>query len=125
MFNVDMERKRVVITHRVRASDGHVDLNTTFDFSVVPEDKVLLWAATNRLTSWLASVEISRLSSAEVKKRFDNLVIEYRKYFLPNAQPISSEEKIIVDDLHRILGKGASMEKVLQSIIHSATRFSH
>jgi hypothetical protein len=125
MFSVDIERKRVVIAHTVQASDGRVDLKTTFDFSVVPEDKVLLWAATNRLTSWLASVEISRLSSAEVKKRFDNLVIEYKKYFLPNAQPISSEEKIIVDDLHRILGKGASMEKVFQSLIRSATRFSH
>lgn len=123
MFRVDIERKRVVIAHTVQASDGHVDLNTTFDFSVVPEDKVLLWAATNRLTSWLASVEVSRLSSAEVKKRFDNLVIEYRKYFLPNAQPISSEEKIIVDDLHRILGKGASIDKVLQSLIRSTLHF--
>ena len=125
MFSVDIERKRVVIAHRVQASDGHVDLKTTFDFSVVPEDKVLLWAATNRLTSWLASVEVSRLSSTEVKKRFDNLVIEYRKYFLPNAQPISSEEKIIVDNLHRVLGKEASMDKVLQALIRSVTQFSH
>jgi hypothetical protein len=125
MFSVDVERKRVVIAHRVQASDGHVDLNTTFDFRVVPEDKVLLWAATNRLTSWLASVETSRLSSAEVKKRFDNLVIEYRKYFLSNAQPISSEEKIIVDDLHKILGKGTSMENVLQALIRSTLQFGH
>ena len=34
------------------------------------------------------------------------------KNFLPNTQPISSEDKIIVEDLHRILGKGASMDKV-------------
>ena len=119
MFTVDIERKRVVIAHTVQASDGRVDLNTTFDFGVVPEDKVLLWAATNRLTRWLASVEINRLNSAEVKRRFDNLVIEYRKYFLPNAQPLSSEEKIIIDNLHRIMGKGASMESVLQSLIRS------
>ena len=125
MLNVNLERKRVVIAHTVQTSDGQVDLRTTFDFSVVPEDKVLLWAATNRLTNWLASVEISRLSSAEVKKRFDYLVIEYRKYFLPNAQPISSEEKVIVDNLHRILGKGASMDKVLQSLMRSTLQFGH
>jgi hypothetical protein len=125
MFSVDIERKRVVIAHRVQAADGHVDLNTTFDFSVVPEDKVLLWAATNRLSSWLASVEISRLSSAEVKKRFDNLVIEYKRYFLPDVQPTSSAEKIIVDDLHRILGKGASMEKVFQSLLRSTLKYGH
>jgi hypothetical protein len=125
MFSVNLEKKRVVIAHTVQASDGRVNLNTTFDFSVVPEDKVLLWAATNRLSSWLASVEISRLSSAEVKKRFDNLVIEYRRYFMPNALPISSAEKIIVDDLHRILGKGASMEKVFQSLLRSTLKFGH
>ncbi len=125
MFSVDIEKKRVVIAHRVRASDGHVDLNTTFDFSGVPEDKVLLWAATNRLTRWLESVEISRLSSAEVRERFDKLIIEYRQYFLPDAQPISREEKIIVDDLRKVLGKGVSMEKVLQSLIRSATKLGH
>ena len=125
MFSVNLVRKRVVIAHTVQTSDGHLDLKAAFDFSVVPEDKVLLWAATNRLTNWLASVEISRLSSAEVKKRFDNLVIEYRKYFLPNAQPISSEDKIIVEDLHRILGKGASMDKVLQSLVRSTLQFGH
>ena len=125
MFSVNLVRKRVVIAHTVQTSDGHLDLKAAFDFSVVPEDKVLLWAATNRLTRWLASVEINRLSSAEVKRRFDNLVIEYRKYFLPNAQPLSSEEKIIIDNLHKIMGKGTSMESVLQSLIRSTLRFGH
>jgi len=125
MFNVDIKRNRVVIQHTVRALDGRVDLTTTVDFGNASEDKVLLWAATNRLTNWLSSLEISRLSSAEVKKRFDKLVIEYRQYFLPNAQPISSEEKIIVDNLHKILGKKASMDAVLQALIRSATQLSH
>jgi hypothetical protein len=57
MFSVDIERKRVVIAHTVQTADGSVDLKTTFDFSVVPEDKVLLWAATNRLTHWLERVD--------------------------------------------------------------------
>jgi hypothetical protein len=125
MFIVDIEGKHVVIAHTVQTSDGHIDLKTTFDFGDVPEDKVLLWAATNRLTNWPSSLEISRLSSAEVKKRFDKLVIEYRQYFLPNAQPISSEEKINVDNLHKILGKKASMENVLQALIRSDAQFSH
>jgi len=125
MFSVDIERKRVVIAHRVQAADGHVDLRTTFNLSGVPEDKVLLWAATNRLTRWLAGLDIGRLSSTEVKKRFDNLVIEYTEYFRSNAEPISSEEKIIVDNLHKILGKGASMENVLQALIRSTLQFGH
>jgi len=125
MFSVDMGRKRVVIAHRVQASDGHVDLTTTFNLNGVPEDKVLLWAATNRLTRWLAGLDIGRLNSAEVKTRFDNLVIEYTEYFRSNAQPISQEEKIIVDNLHKILGKGASMENVLQSLIRSTRQFGH
>jgi hypothetical protein len=100
-------------------------LTTTFNLSGVPEDKVLLWAATNRLTSWLGGLEINRLSSAEVKKRFDKLVIEYKEYFRSSAQPISNEEDIILDNLHKVLGKGASMEKVLQALIRSTTQFGH
>jgi hypothetical protein len=123
MFSVDLERKRVVIAHRVQASDGHVDLTTTFNLSGVPEDKVLLWAATNRMTRWLAGLDIGRLSSAEVKKRFDNLAIEYTEYFRSNTEPISQEEKIVIDNLHKVLGKGASMENVLQALIRSALQF--
>ena len=68
---------------------------------------------------------MSRLTSAEVKKRFDNLVIECREYFQSNAQQISREEKIIVDNLRNILGKGTSMEQVLQSLIRSTLQFGH
>ena len=125
MFSVDVERKRVVIAHTVQASDGPVDLRTTFDLIGVPEDRVLLWAATNRLTRWLAGLDVARLSSAEVKRRFDNLVVEYTEYFRSNTAPISSEEKIIVDNLHKVLGKGASMENVLQALIRSSVQFGH
>jgi hypothetical protein len=86
---------------------------------------VLLWAATNRMTRWLAGLDIGRLSSAEVKKRFDNLVIEYTEYFRSNTEPISPEEKVIVDNLRKILGKGASMENVLQALIRSTLQFGH
>jgi len=125
MFNVDIARKRVVIRHTVRASDGHVDLITTFDLSDVPEDKVLLWAATNRLTRWLSDLEMGRFTTAEVKERFTNLVIEDRGYFQSNDQPISDEEQIIVNDLRKVLHKGVSMEKLVQSLIHSTRHLDH
>jgi hypothetical protein len=125
MFNVDAARKRVVIEHTVQASDGRVDLTTTFDFCNIPEERVLLWAATNRLTRWLASLEIGLLTSAEVKKRFDNLVVECRGYLQSNDQPISREEEIIVDNLRKVLKEGASMEKVLQSLIRSTLKLGN
>src|SRR5512143_39382 len=106
MFNVDIARKRVVIRHTVEASDGRIDLMTTFDLCDVPEDKVLLWAATNRLTDWLSSLEMGRFTTAEVKKRFDNLVMEYREYFQSTAQPISDEQQIIVNNLRKVLREG-------------------
>ncbi len=123
MFNVDVDRKRVVITHTVRASDGRVDLMTTFDLSDVPEDKVLLWAATNRLTHWLPGQEMDRFTMAEVKKRFDNLVIEYGGYVQSLDRPIVREEQIIIDNLRKVLREGVSMEELVQSLIESTRRF--
>ncbi|HUI44432.1 MAG TPA: hypothetical protein VL122_00400 [Nitrospirota bacterium] len=125
MFNVDVSRKRVVIAHTVRASDGRVELMTTFDLSDVPEEKVLLWAATNRLTHWLATSEMSRFTAAEVKDRFDNLVIEYREYFQSNAQPVSPEERVIVDNLRKVLRDGVSMEELVHSLIRSTLQYNH
>ncbi len=119
MFHVDVIRKRVVIAHTVQASDGCVNLMTTFDLFDVPEEKVLLWAATNRLTRWLASLEIGRLTGAEVQRRFDNLVVECREYFRSNDQPISREEKIIVDNLRKVLREGVSIEELVQSLVRS------
>jgi hypothetical protein len=124
MFNVNIARKRVVITHTVQALDGHVDLMTTIDLCDVPEDKVLLWAATNRLTHWLSGVETGRFTTAEVKERFDNLVIEYKKYFQENARPISREEQIIVDNLHKVMREGVSIEELVQSLINSTLHFT-
>jgi len=125
MFNVDVARKRVVIRHRVQASDGRVDLMTTFDLSDVPEDKVLLWAATNRLTHWLSNLEMGRFTTAEVKERFDNLVIECRGYFQSNAQPISYEEQIIVNNLRKVLREGVTMEELVRSLIRSTHQLDH
>ncbi len=125
MFNVDIARKRVVIEHTVQASDGRVDLMTTFDLSDVPEDKVLLWAATNRLTHWLSSLEMSRLTTAEVKERFADLVIEYREHFQSKDQPISHETQNIVNNLRKVLRDGVSMEELVQSLIRSTRHLDH
>jgi hypothetical protein len=125
MFNVDIERKRVVIAHTVQSLDGPVDLKTTVDLFDVPDEKVLLWAATNRLTRWLSSLEIGKISSADVKMQFDNLVIECREYFRSNVQPSSREERILVDDFRRLLGKGLSLDQVLQSLIRGTLRLGH
>jgi len=125
MFNVDRAAKRVVILHTVEASDGRVDLKTTFDLGDVPEDRVLLWAATNRLTQWLSHVEVGRFTTAEVKERFDNLVMEYKGYFQSNAKPISKEEQTIVENLRKVLRDGVSMEELVQSLIHSTLKFAH
>ncbi len=125
MFNVDIARKRVVIRHTVQASDGRIDLMTTFDLCDVPEDKVLLWAATNRLTDWLSSLEMGRFTTAEVKKRFDNLVIEYREYFQSTAQPISDEQQIIVNNLRKVLREGVSIDELVRSLIRSTHHLVH
>jgi len=125
MFNVDRAAKRVVILHTVEASDGRVDLKTTFDLGDVPEDRVLLWAATNRLTQWLSHLEVGRFTTAEVKERFDNLVMEYKGYFQPNAKPISKEEQTIVENLRKVLRDGVSMEELVQSLIQSTLKFAH
>ena len=125
MFNVDRAAKRVVILHTVEASDGRVDLKTTFDLGDVPEDRVLLWAATNRLTQWLSHVEVGRFTTAEVKERFDNLVMEYKGYFQSNAKPISKEEQTIVENLRKVLRDGVSMEELVQSLIQSTLKFAH
>ena len=125
MFNVDRAAKRVVILHTVEASDGRVDLKTTFDLGDVPEDRVLLWAATNRLTQWLSHLEVGRFTTAEVKERFDNLVMEYKGYFQSNAKPISKEEQTIVENLRKVLRDGVSMEELVQSLIHSTLKFAH
>jgi len=117
MFNVDIARRRVVIAHTVKTVEGRVHLTTTFDLCDVSEEKMLLWAATNRLTRWL--------SSTEVKSRFDNLVIECREYLQPDVQSITREEKIIVDNLRTVLGKGVPMEQVLQALIRSTLQFGH
>jgi hypothetical protein len=125
MFTVDIAGKRVVIAHTVRALDGQVDLTTTFDLSEVSEEKLLLWAATNRLTRWLTSLETNQLSSAEVKGRFDHLVIECREYFHSNARSISREEKTLIEDLRKLMGEGALMEIALQSLIRRTLQFGH
>jgi len=125
MFNVDRAAKRVVILHTVEASDGRVDLKTTFDLGDVPEDRVLLWAATNRLTQWLSHLEVGRFTTAEVKERFDNLVMEYKGYFQSNAKPISKEEQTIVENLRKVLRDGVSMEELVQSLIQSTLKFAH
>lgn len=118
MFTVDMRNKRVVIAHRAQARDGPVHLTTTFDLWDVPEEKVLQWAATNRLTRWLDSMEIGKLSIAEVKNRFDHLVIECKDYFQSNARPVSPDEKKAVDNLLKLMREGSTMEKQLQFLIH-------
>ncbi len=125
MFNVDIKRNRVVIQHTVRALDGRVDLTTTVDFGDASEDKVLLWAATNRLTHWLNSLPTSRLTRAEVKKRFDDLVIECKGYFQTETEPSSWERNVILDSFSKVLGNGVSMEKVLQSLVRSTLKFAH
>ena len=125
MFTTDTSGKRVSIQHTVQAVDGRVDLVTTIDFSNVSEDKVLLWAATNRLTRWLDSLEISRLTKSEVKKRFDDLVIECKGYFDLNTEPISRGDKIIIDNFRKVIGNGVSVEKVLRSLIRSTLDLSH
>jgi hypothetical protein len=125
MFNVDIAMKRVVIAHTVEARDGQVDLTTTFDLSDVSEEKVLLWAATNRLTRWITSFDLCQLSSTEVKQRFDHLVIECREYFQSNTPSISREEKIILENLRKSLREGVSLENVLQSLIRSTLQFGH
>jgi hypothetical protein len=125
MFTVDTGGKRVVIAHTVRTSDGPVHLTTTFDLNDVPDDKLLLWAATNRLTRWLHSAEFGQLTSNEVKKRFDNHVIECKQYFQTNDQAISREEKIILSNLRDVTKKGASMETVLQALMRSTLQFGH
>ncbi len=117
MFNVDLRNKRVVISHRVQAIDGPITLTTTFDLFDVPEEKVLLWAATNQLTRWLDSVEIGKLSISEVKKRFDNLVIECRQYFQSTARSVSQDEKTAVNNLLQLMKEGASIEKQLRFLI--------
>ena len=126
MFNLDeMRRKRIVIQHTVQALDGHVDLTTTVDLSNVSEDKVFLWAATNRLTRWLDSLQIGRLTSAEVKERFDDLIIECKGDFQSYTQPSLWEEKIIIDNFSKVLGEGVSVEKVLQALIRSTLKLAH
>lgn len=94
-----------------------------FEGSGIFQEKLLFWAATNRLTRWLASLETVRLPGVEVKNRFDNLVIECREYFQSNVPSISLEEKIIVENLRKVLGEGTSMEKVRQSLIRGMLQF--
>jgi hypothetical protein len=67
--------------------------------------------------------QLSRLH--EVKKRFDNLVIEFKGYFQSDTQPSSREEKIITDNFSKALGKSVSMEKVLQALVRSTLKFAH
>ncbi len=122
MFTVDLNNKRVVIAHKVQALDGAVNLTTTLDLVDVPEEKVLQWAATNRLTRWLDSMEIGKLSIAEVKDRFDHLVIEYKDYFRSNSRPISPDEKKAVDNLLQLMREGSTMEKQLQFLINYTRR---
>ena len=86
---------------------------------------MLLWAATNRLTRWLDSLSIGRLTRAEVKKRFDDLIIECKGYFQIDTEPSPWEEKIIIDNFSKVLGKGVSTEKVLQSLVRSTLKLVH
>jgi hypothetical protein len=123
MFRIDVGRKRVIITHPARARNGHIELTTTFDLSDVPDEKLLLWAATNRLTRWLAGVEIGKLSIAEVKEQFDNLVIECGDSLPSQPRTVSREEKIIMNNVRELLGEGASMEKLLQALVRSTLQF--
>ena len=95
-----------------------MDLKTTFGLRGVPEEKILQWAATNRLTRWLDSVEIRRLSSVEVKERFSDLVIECNECCGSHAPTISAEETAFVDDLLRLMREEASVEKGLQCLIN-------
>jgi hypothetical protein len=106
MYRIDVGRKRVLITHQERARNGRVELATTFDLSDVPDEKLLLWAATNRLTRWLAGVEIGRLTIAEVKEQLDNLVIECGDSLPSPTRMVSREETIIMDNIRKILGEG-------------------
>ena len=118
MFSVNLKNKRVVIEHTVQASDGKVDLHTTFDLQDVPGERVLLWAAANRLSQWLPASEIIRLKSAEVKKRFDNLVVDCKDPLHSRGQTGSRQEAII-DDLRSLVKEGASIEKLVQSVIRN------
>ena len=125
MFTIDSKEKRVVIAHTVQASDGSVYLTTTIDLNNVPDNKLLLWAATNRLTRWLNSTEIGQLTSKEVKMRFDNHVLECREYLTSNNKTYTQEEKIIADSLRDVIRKGASVESILQALIRSTLRYGH
>jgi hypothetical protein len=125
MFTIDSKEKRVFIAHTVQASDGSVFLTTTIDLNNVPDNKLLLWAATNRLTRWLNSTEFGQLTSKEVKLRFDNHVVECREYLLSDNKAYSQEEKVIVDSLRDVIKKGASMDSILQALIRSTLRYGH
>ncbi len=122
MFKVDVAKKRVIIAHTVQASDGPVELTTTLDLCDVPEEKMLLWAASSRLIQWIASLEIKQLTRAEVKKRFDNLVVECKEHIQSKDLAITMEEEIMIENLRRLVGKGASMEQVVQSLIRSTRK---
>jgi len=122
MFNVDMKQKRVVIEHRVQALDGGVNLQTTFDLQGVPGERILLWAAANRLTEWIPAQDLGRLSRADVKKRFDNLIIDCKEISHTHRHAGMQEEEMI-DHLRDLVKEGATIERVVQSLIRSTRKF--
>ncbi len=118
MFSVNVRDKQVIIDHTVQAADGKVDLEIKFDLHDVPAERILLWAATHRLTEWLQTLDICRLKSAEVKKQFDNLVIDCKEPSESRDKTERREEEII-DNLRTLVREGASIERVVQTVIRS------
>ncbi len=68
---------------------------------------------------------MNRFTTAEVKERFADLVIEYREYFQSKDQPISHETQHIVNNLRKVLRDGVLMEELVQSLIRSTRHLDH
>ena len=124
MFNVSVKNKRVVIGHKAKASNGGVDLHTTLDFHDVPMERILEWAAKNKLDQLFPTSETERYRSSEVKKQFDDLVIDCKDPLRSHRQADRREEAMI-EDLSKVMQGGVSIERLVQFLIRRTRNLDH
>jgi len=124
MFNVNVKNRRVIIEHRAKASNGDVDLHTTLNFHDVPMERIFEWAAKNKVSQLFPPSETVRHKSGDLKKGFDNLVIDCKEPRQSHRQ-VDRQEEEMIDNLRNLVEEGASIERLVQFLIRSTRKFDH
>ena len=103
----------VTFVHVTKTVDGEATLTTSFDFTNVNRQDLMLNAARHLLITWRASVGIKEMPTHEAMAKLNGQVVDASK----RVSKVESEEtKALKDVLAGLQAKGKSLAEILETL---------